>query len=87
MRLINLERLDSRHESEYGGHGTYPQAPYGVNAAPVTARNRYSVPPGRTDRGLMPAVPPEEIWQAVRFMIGCGYFTGRVVEVDGGLVL
>ena len=35
----------------------------------------------------MPAVPPEEIWQAVRFMIGCGYFTGRVVEVDGGLVL
>ncbi len=29
----------------------------------------------------------EEIWQAVRFIVECGYFTGRVVEVDGGLVL
>ena len=30
---------------------------------------------------------PEEIWQAVRFIVECEYFTGRVVEVDGGLVL
>jgi 3-oxoacyl-[acyl-carrier protein] reductase len=30
---------------------------------------------------------PEEVWQAVRFVIACDYFTGRVVEVDGGLVL
>jgi 3-oxoacyl-[acyl-carrier protein] reductase len=30
---------------------------------------------------------PEEIWQAVRFVIECEYFTGRVVEVDGGLRL
>jgi 3-oxoacyl-[acyl-carrier protein] reductase len=30
---------------------------------------------------------PEEIWQAIRFVIECEYFTGRVVEVDGGLVL
>ncbi len=30
---------------------------------------------------------PTEIWQAVRFIVECGYFTGRVVEVDGGLVI
>jgi 3-oxoacyl-[acyl-carrier protein] reductase len=27
---------------------------------------------------------PSEIWQAVRFIIECEYFTGRVLEVDGG---
>ncbi|MBX2804181.1 MAG: SDR family oxidoreductase [Myxococcales bacterium] len=30
---------------------------------------------------------PEEIWQAVRFIVQCDYFTGRVLEVDGGLTL
>lgn len=30
---------------------------------------------------------PEEIWEAVRFIVRNEYFTGRVVEVDGGLVL
>jgi len=30
---------------------------------------------------------PEEIWQAIRFIVECDYFTGRVLEVDGGLVL
>jgi 3-oxoacyl-[acyl-carrier protein] reductase len=30
---------------------------------------------------------PEEIFQAVRFIVECDYFTGRVIEVDGGLVL
>lgn len=30
---------------------------------------------------------PEEVWEAIRFAIVCDYFTGRVVEVDGGLVL
>ncbi|MCB9759863.1 MAG: SDR family oxidoreductase [Alphaproteobacteria bacterium] len=30
---------------------------------------------------------PEEIWAAVRFIVECGYFTGRVVDVDGGLRL
>ncbi len=30
---------------------------------------------------------PEEIWQAVKFIVECEYFTGRVLEVDGGLVL
>lgn len=30
---------------------------------------------------------PDEIWHAVRFIVECGYFTGRVLEVDGGLRL
>ena len=30
---------------------------------------------------------PTEIWQAVRFIVECDYFTGSVIEVDGGLVL
>ena len=30
---------------------------------------------------------PEEVWEAVRFIIACDYFTGRVIEVDGGLRL
>ncbi len=29
----------------------------------------------------------QEIWQAIRFVVECEYFTGRVIEVDGGLVL
>jgi 3-oxoacyl-[acyl-carrier protein] reductase len=30
---------------------------------------------------------PEEIWKAVRFVIDCDYFTGRCIDVDGGLTL
>jgi len=30
---------------------------------------------------------PEEMFKAIRFMIECDYFTGRCVEVDGGLRL
>lgn len=30
---------------------------------------------------------PDEIWDAVEFIIRCGYFTGRTIEVDGGLRL
>lgn len=30
---------------------------------------------------------PEDIFQAVRFIVECSYFTGRVVDVDGGLTL
>ena len=30
---------------------------------------------------------PEEVWEAVRFILACDYFTGRVIEVDGGLRL
>lgn len=28
---------------------------------------------------------PKDIWQAVQFIIECDYFTGRTVDVDGGL--
>ena len=28
---------------------------------------------------------PEDIWRAVQFIIECDYFTGRTVDVDGGL--
>jgi 3-oxoacyl-[acyl-carrier protein] reductase len=27
---------------------------------------------------------PQDIWQAVRFIVECDFFTGRTVEVDGG---
>lgn len=30
---------------------------------------------------------PYEIWQAMRFIIECDYFTGSVIEVDGGAKL
>ncbi len=28
---------------------------------------------------------PEDIWQAVKFIVECDYFNGRVIDVDGGL--
>lgn len=28
---------------------------------------------------------PEEIWQGVKFIIECDYFTGRCLDIDGGL--
>jgi 3-oxoacyl-[acyl-carrier protein] reductase len=43
--------------------------------------------------GMLKAVPlrraakPEEIFQAVRFIVECDYFTGRCIDVDGGLTL
>ncbi|MCA9597972.1 MAG: SDR family oxidoreductase [Myxococcales bacterium] len=42
---------------------------------------------------LVAAVPcgrigePDDIWQAVKFVIECDYFNGRTVDVDGGLVM
>jgi len=51
-----------------------------------------SMPPHALERALKP-VPmrrlgePEEIFTALRFCIECSYFTGRVIEVDGGLRL
>ncbi len=30
---------------------------------------------------------PEDIWKAVRFVIECDYFTGRTIDVDGGLAM
>jgi len=28
---------------------------------------------------------PEDIWQAVKFIVECDYFTGRCIDVDGGV--
>jgi 3-oxoacyl-[acyl-carrier protein] reductase len=30
---------------------------------------------------------PDDIWMAVKFVIECDYFNGRVIDVDGGLVM
>jgi len=30
---------------------------------------------------------PEDIWQAVKFVIECDYFNGRTIDVDGGLIM
>jgi 3-oxoacyl-[acyl-carrier protein] reductase len=30
---------------------------------------------------------PEDIWLGVKFVIECDYFTGRVVDIDGGLAM
>ena len=43
--------------------------------------------------GLVKGVPlrrvgqPEEIWLGIKFIVECGYFTGRCLDIDGGLVL
>lgn len=37
-----------------------------------------SIPVGRIGQ-------PEDIWLAVRFILECDYFTGRTIDVDGGL--
>jgi len=40
--------------------------------------------------GLLGGIPlgrfgtPHEVWLALRFILECDYFSGRVVEVDGG---
>ena len=28
---------------------------------------------------------PEDIWMGVRFVLECDYFTGRTIDIDGGL--
>jgi 3-oxoacyl-[acyl-carrier protein] reductase len=30
---------------------------------------------------------PEEIFAGVRFITECGYFTGRCIDIDGGMRL
>jgi 3-oxoacyl-[acyl-carrier protein] reductase len=41
------------------------------------SRLKAGIPLGRLGR-------PEDIWQAVKFVLECDFFTGRTVEVDGG---
>lgn len=60
----------------------------GFIATPMVA----GMPPAALEKAIAP-VPlkrlgePVEIWQAIKFIVECEYFTGRVVEVDGGLRL
>jgi 3-oxoacyl-[acyl-carrier protein] reductase len=41
-------------------------------------------------QALLDAIPvgrfgdPHEVWLALRFILECGFFTGRLIEVDGG---
>jgi 3-oxoacyl-[acyl-carrier protein] reductase len=44
------------------------------------ARLRAGIPLGRLGRA-------QDIWQAVRFILECDFFTGRTVEVDGGAAM
>jgi 3-oxoacyl-[acyl-carrier protein] reductase len=43
--------------------------------------------------GLVAMIPvgrigvPEDVWRAVRFVLECDYFSGRCVDVDGGLAM
>ena len=30
---------------------------------------------------------PGEVWLALRFILACGFFTSRVIEVDGGAMM
>ena len=48
----------------------------GMNQRALEAINA-RIPLGRMGR-------PEEVWQAVRFIIECSYFTGSTIDVNGG---
>ena len=47
--------------------------------------------PDKARAALVEAIPvgrigvPQDIWLAVRFIIECDYFSGRTIDVDGGL--
>ena len=51
-----------------------------LNEIPEGAREALEarIPLGRVGK-------PHEIWLAVKFIVECDYFTGRVIEVDGGI--
>jgi 3-oxoacyl-[acyl-carrier protein] reductase len=51
-----------------------------IEAMPPAALERIAqkVPLGRV-------AEPDELWLAVRFVLECDYFTGRCIDVDGGL--
>jgi 3-oxoacyl-[acyl-carrier protein] reductase len=72
-------------------------APFGVRVGAV-APGMIETPMTRgmnqkAREALVAAVPvgrvgqPEDVWQAVRFVLECDYFDGRCVDVDGGLGL
>src|SRR5215813_829188 len=70
-------------------------APFGIRVGAVapgmidTPMTRSMNPKAR--EALVAAIPvgrigvPEDVWQAVKFVLECDYFDGRTVDVDGGL--
>lgn len=72
-------------------------APYGIRAAAI-APGMIATPmtAGMNQKAydaLIAAIPvgrvgePEDIWLAVRFILECEYFNGRIIDVDGGLIM
>ena len=69
-------------------------APYGIRVAGIAPGLVDTPMLGQlneeTRNSLISGIPlkrigtPHEIWLALRFIIECDYFTGRVIEVDGG---
>jgi 3-oxoacyl-[acyl-carrier protein] reductase len=49
-------------------------------SAEALARLKAGIPLGRLGR-------PDDVWQAVKFILECDFFTGRTVEVDGGAAM
>ncbi len=74
---------------EFAAHGIRVGAiaPGMVETSMTQAMNQ------RTKDALVAGVPlgrigqPEDIWMAAKFIIECDYFTGRIVEVDGGIAM
>ncbi|MBI4509171.1 MAG: SDR family oxidoreductase [Deltaproteobacteria bacterium] len=72
-------------------------APFGIRVGAV-APGLVETPiilamPDKARNALIAGIPvgkigsPHEIWLAVKFIVECDYFTGRVVDVDGGACL
>ena len=73
---------------ELGRYGIRAGANVGFTRTPILE----GMPPEMLEQLVKP-VPlrrvgdPEEMFKAIQFMIECDYFTGRCIEVDGGLRL
>ena len=84
--LVSMTKLWAGELARYGIR-TGAIAP-GFTRTPILE----GMPPAMLEKVVAP-VPlkrmgePEEIFQAVKFIAECGYFTGRCIDVDGGLVL
>lgn len=70
-------------------------APFGIRVGAI-APGMIDTPmtqgmPDKAREALVAMIPvgrvgvPEDIWQAVRFVVECEYFNGKTIDVDGGL--